>query len=342
MPSNNKSELNESEIRIRHIAFSLPHETIDLETLELSQEDHERLTRLGQRFSHQSDTDSTSLMIEAAKKAISILNDPAGQIGMVISAPSLISAFGLEIPAVAIRSKLRLEKAECLNLSQGCVGALRAIEMAATYLKARPELKNVLVTIGCVASSLTLNLTHGGFYWGDGATAVLITSDPGPGLHFANYRESAAEKDWDAMKIRFGDGRPVEKCTSPEDFNIVVDFPDMRAQADYIAAELVHFDTVIEALMEKYSLRDEQIDALILPSFGQNRVEMLLRNHQSLKDRIKTDFSYGHMGGVDDFLFLDRYIGNSNIDNGSWIIAMTPSYTSLWGGILLNYQGKTE
>jgi 3-oxoacyl-[acyl-carrier-protein] synthase III len=342
MASNKKSEPSQLDIRIRHIAFSLPHEKIDLETLAVSQDDKARLHRLGQRVSHQSNTDSTSLMVEAAKNAISVLNNPADQIGMIISAPSLISAFGLEIPAVAIRSKLGLEKAECLNLSQGCVGALRAIEMAATYLKARPELKNVLVAIGCMASSLTENLNHGGFFWGDGATAVLVTSDPGPGLHFANYAESAAEKDWDAMKIRFGDGRPSEKCTSPEDFNIVVEFPDIRAQADYISAELRHFDNVIKALMEKYLLQDEQIEALILPSFGQNRVEMLLQNHQSLKDKIKTDFSYGHMGGVDNFLFLDRYASNSNMENGSWIIAMSPSFTSLWGGVLFNYRGKTE
>ena len=324
------------------MAFALPEPTIDLETLDLSEEDRARLPRLGQSFSHRSETDSTSLMIEAAMDAVSGLDEPAREVGMIISAPSLISAYGLDIPAVAICAELGMEGAECLNLSQGCVGALRAVEMAATYLKARPDLGSVLVTVGCMASTLTRNLTHGGFFWGDGAAAILLTADPDPGLYFAGYAESAATDNWDAMKIRFGDGRPVDQCAAPEDFNIVVEFPDARAQADYVAAEHRHFDKVIEALMAEHGLQDDQLDALILPSFGRNRIDLLLQNHKSLKDRIPTDFRYGHMGGVDNFLFLDRYIAETDVNDGGWIIAMTPSFTSLWGGVLFRLNGPVN
>lgn len=327
-----------SNVRIQRMAFALPDTRIDLETLDLPENDRARLPSLGQEFSHTDDADSTSLMVEATAKVISDLEDPARQIGMVISAPSLISAYGLEIPAVAIRARLGLQGAECLNLSQGCVGVLRAVEMAATYLKASPDLENVLVSVGCKASSITQNLTHGGFFWGDSAGAILLTSAEGLGLHFAGYAESVANQNWDAMKIRFGDGRPGATCKEPEDFNIVVEFPDIRAQADYVAAEQGHFNNVIEALMARHLLQDQDIDALILPSFGRNRIGSLLQNHKPLIDKIKTDFRYGHMGGVDNFLFLDRYMNETNVKDGSWIIAMTPSFTSLWGGVLFRYR----
>ena len=309
--------------RIRGFGFCLPGEPVALESLELSPGQRDKLNRLGQEFAFVADVSSTELMVEAASDALARTGIPVDRVRHVITAPSLITGQGLEIPAVAIRARLGLRRAECLNIGQGCVGILRALQLADQFLHLAPDQGDVLVVTGCRASTVTRNLSHGAFFWGDGAAAAILSAEPGSGLHYVSYAESSSEADWGAMRIPHGDGMAAESCVVPDDLLIDVRFESAADQMLYIQGEQDRFATTLNNLVAAGGIGVEDVSALFLPSFGRNRVPQLLERFAVLRDRLGTDFRYGHMGGVDNLLFLDHYVEHRSPPDG--VSSLCPS-----------------
>lgn len=325
------------DIRFRSLEFHLPGDPHALDGLEISDEMRGKLPGLGQEFSYFSEENSTEMAIVAARSAVEESGIDMAEIGLVISAPTLITSYGLEIPAIAVRNALGLWQAECLNVAQGCVGFLSALRLASQFLSVQQGLGNVLVVTACKASTLMDNLNHGSFFWADAAAAAVVTSEPGGGLKVLAYGERSSDQDWGAMRLRHGDRRPYTECSPGDDLQLTVDFPDERAQLDYIVGEQLRCDGLISALLKADDLEATDIEAVFLPSIGANRIPHLLRTHKELRSRVKTDFRYAHMGSVDALFFLDSYLKRNTPCTSARFIAMTPAYTAQWGGVLLGF-----
>ncbi|MEE2997910.1 MAG: hypothetical protein VX700_12285 [Pseudomonadota bacterium] len=324
--------------RLISLEFHLPGEPIPVGGLYMDDEMREKLQGTGQEFTFGSDEDSTAMSVRAACAALDAAGIPAEDIGLVISAPTLITSYGLEIPAIALRAELGLENAECLNVAQGCVGFLSGLQLACSYLAAENGPANVLVVTACKASSLMDNFNHGSFFWADAAAAAIVSAGEGSGLHLCAYGERSSSQDWDAMRLHHGDARRYADALPALDLKLVVDFADQRAQMDYIVGERARCDGLISALLEAGGLAADDIDAVFLPSIGANRVPHLLGAQKDLRTRVKTDFRYAHMGGVDALFFLDLYLRAEAPPSTAHFIVMTPAYTAQWGGLLLDYR----
>lgn len=324
--------------RFLSLEFHLPGEPIPIDTLDIDDQMRTKLLGTGQEFTYVSDEDSTAMSVRAARSAIAAASISAKDIGLVISAPTLITSYGLEIPSIALRAELELDNAECLNVAQGCAGFLIGLQIASRFLNAEDGPKNVLVVTACKASNLMDNLNHGSFFWGDAAAAAVVTAGNGPGLHVRAYGERSSSQDWGAMRLRHGDTRHYAGTRPDQDLKLVVDFADQRAQIDYIVGEQARCDGLVSILLDTGKFSAEDIHALFLPSIGANRVPHLLRTQTILKKRVKTDFRYAHMGGVDALFFLDLHLKREPPSETANFIAMTPAYTAQWGGLLLEYR----
>ncbi len=326
----------ENGARIAGFGFHFPGQPIDIASLPLEKAERDRLSKLGQKVTYASDIDSTELMVAAARDALARSGATAAQIGTVISAPSLVTAYGLEIPAVAIRAALGLKQAECLNIAQGCVGVLRGIHLARQLLLAEPERGDILVVTSCRASQLTHNFNHGAFFWGDAGAAVLVTARPGPGLHVSAYAERSADAEWGAMRIPFGDLEPHALDHGPSAIGIHFSSPD--AQFDYVRGEQERFSGVLRDLIGDTSLQQPDLEALFLPSTGQNRVKTLFAEDKALIQTLKTDFSYAHFGGVDPIFSLSAYLEQRPVEGEGLFAVLSPAFTAQWAGLLLEYR----
>ena len=334
----NAAQRNNPALRIESFGFCLPGEPIPLAGLNLDPDERQRLVALGQEFTFQAhEANSTALMVEAARAALKSAGAGPRDVGLVISAPSLITAYGLEIPAVEVRATLGLVGAQCVNNAQGCIGSLLGFELAAQRLAVRRNSGAVLVVTACVASTLTKNFNHGAFFWGDAAAAVVLTDTQGPGVHFVAYAESSSVRDWGAMRVPFGDSRPVEDCKAPEDFRLAIRFAGPRDQLEYVSAERERFRLVLDSLLNSQGIKEEDLSALLLPATGRNRMSSLLQASRNLEKCVLTDFRYPHMGAVDVLLFLHEYVKNRAPADGAWIAALSPAFTAQWGGVLLRY-----
>ena len=321
--------------RIESLAFYLPGDPVSVDSLEISDDMRSKLPGTGQEFTYIADEDSTEMSVAAARNALERADLSASDIGLVISAPTLTTSYGLEIPAIALRAALGLENAECLNLAQGCVGFLAGIRLAAGFLAADDGPGHVLVVTACKASTLMDSYNHGSFFWADAAAATVLSAVDGPGLHVRAYAENSSDRDWGAMRFRHGDGQTYKNASPDDDLKLVVDFHDERAQMEYILGEQKRCEGLIAALMDSGGLGDNDIDAIFMPSIGANRVPHLLQTRKSLRAKVKSDFRYAHMGGVDALFFLDCHFKSDPPGNTANYLAMTPAYTAQWGGLLL-------
>ena len=322
--------------RIGGIGIHLPGEPIPLAEIDLPHALRRHLERTGQEITYSTGGSSTELAISAARDTLDKAGIHAANIGLVISAPTLLTGFGLEIPAVAIRAELGLANADCLNIAQGCVGALAAIRIAAQFMHCEPDRGAVLIVTACKASSLMRNFTHGSFSWGDAAAGILITAASGEGPTVEFYAEQSATADWGAMRIPVGDAS-MAPLVPDISLQINVDFPSHEAQIDYIMGEKERCGGLINSLTSAAGIDASDIKAVFLPSFGRKRVPLLLEQHPELIDRVASDFRCAHLGGVDVLYFLDSYIHNSPPLSGSWSIALSPAFTAQWGGVLIRH-----
>ena len=318
-------------IRGDGMGFYFPGEPVAIKSLPLTPEEIKRLPRLGQEITYRSlEEDSTELMVRAARQAIERSGISGSNIRLVISAPSLISSYGLEIPSVAVRAALGLKNAECINLEQGCVGVLRAIDLAAQMLAAKPDEGDILVVTSCRASRYTTNMTHGSFFWGDGAAAVIVTPSPCNGIAIVDYKEICNEVDWGAMRIPFGD---ASRSGVPD--LIQVGFANAESQIDYVRGEQFNFASIVDRLLGANGLAPSDIEAVFLPSTGKNRAPILFNDHPELFSRLNTEFKFAHFGGVDPIFSLHQYLERLAPPSGAWLLAASPAFTAQWGGLLM-------
>jgi 3-oxoacyl-[acyl-carrier-protein] synthase III len=327
---------SQTKIRIRGFGLHFPGEPVAISTLPLTADEAKRLPRLGQETTYISSDDSTALMVHASRDALERNDVAASDLRMLISAPSLMTSYGLEIPAVAIHAALGSTNAQCLNIAQGCVGVLRGIDLAAQMLAAKPDGGDIMVVTSCRASSHTRNMNHGAFFWGDAAAAVILTASPGPGLEVVSYAEVSNIENWGAMRIPFGDSINTELKQNRDDACMIqVEFDSAEGQIDYIRGEQRNFAAVVDELLSSQGLQQDDIEALFLPSTGRNRVPVLLSDHKDLLKRMKTDSRYAHFGGVDPIFSLYQHLAREAAPADSWQIVASPAFAAQWGGLLL-------
>ncbi|MBF0263586.1 MAG: hypothetical protein HQL97_17310, partial [Magnetococcales bacterium] len=225
-----------------------------------------------------------------------------------------------------------------LNLGQGCVGLMRAMQLASNQLRLFPDCGVVLVVAGSVASHLTRNQNHGNFFWGDGAVAVLmgLGDDRDGFLTYHGYAERSVARNAGAMRIGFGDADVIEHFDLHHDFHIRVAFPSDREQLEYIEGEKERLVAVVEDLTRQAGIGIEALNGVVLPSLGQNRLRVLLPADHPLRSRVICDFRHAHMGAVDAWLFLRDHLEQQPQPSGSaWYALLTPAFTAQWGGVLL-------
>ena len=303
MTSNDKVSVSVV-VQVGAIGIHLPGKPIRLAEIDQPDAVSRQLEKAGQEITYSTGGSSTDLAVSAARETLEKSGIGAADIGMVISAPTLLTEYGLEIPAVAIRAELGLANADCLNIAQGCVGVLAAIRFGAQFLRCEPDRGAVLIVTACKASSLVKNFTHGAFSWGDAAAGILITGAPGEGPTVEFYAEKSAAADWGAMRIPLGDSYTTE-VTLEKSLQIKVDFPSHEAQIDYIVGEKERCCALIDSLTGAAGIEPTDIGAVFLPSFGRKRV--LFRATPTDRPGC-IDFQCAHLGDVDVLYFLDSYL----------------------------------
>lgn len=256
----------------------------------------------------ESDTTSTDLGIEAAKKAMARINFDPLDIDLIIAASSAPEDI---YPSVAclIQKAIGAKKAACFDLRAACAGFIYSLNTARAFIKSGIY-KNILI----VAADATTKFTD----WSDRSTCVLF----GDGAGAATV--SASEKDDDIIGIELlaeGDCADyitlkVQRDNCPlakENIKNSNGFINMKGR-DVYKYVMTKIPNKIEELMKKTNTAIDDIDYFIPHQSNQRMIEALAQRLNFDESKVISNIeNYGNMSAASILVALREGIDKGTI-----------------------------
>jgi 3-oxoacyl-[acyl-carrier-protein] synthase-3 len=233
-------------------------------------------TGIGFRHMVEGDTACSDLATEAAKNAMAMAADAAGEdpahfaetIDMIVLGTASPDYFGTPSTACVVQHNIGAKNAAAFDLSAGCTGFVYGLETAAGLLNISADRKRALV-IGSEVLSKMINWDDRGtcVLFGDGAGAVVLEKAEGKsGLQKTLlYADGSGSES--LLYRRGGTRNPLKKGETYNEMPICV---EMNGQEVYNFAVKAITDT-LDALLKSQDVKIEDI-AHIVPHQANARI----------------------------------------------------------------------
>jgi 3-oxoacyl-[acyl-carrier-protein] synthase III len=310
-------------VGISAVAYALPERRVTLEALEsqgLLAGGASRLRALGFDSVHVSDVDAGELALHAVRalaqkhpfdpEAVDALFYagalPASH--MAASRGELLDGFSY--PAGRVQYEMGLLNATVTGVSQaGCIGLVRAVQLAADFLNAHPSARQALaVSADVLPSGAPREILYNVI--SDGACAVLVERDT-PRNRIIAWRNVTKGYYWDVR------ARDVEIVASY--------FPTAR--------------TIVQETLESAGVRREEIAWVIPQNVSRRSWEILfelleLRTARLFADNIA---AVGHVIAADNFINLADAMSRQLLQPGDRLLLFNFGFGANWSCMLLEH-----
>ncbi len=226
-----------------------------------------------------------------------------------------------------------------LEIRQMSNGGMAALDLAVSYLAARPGRDALLTTSDrfCLPG-IDRWRTDPGTPYGDGASAVVLTSRGG----FAKLISLAINADSDLEPLHRGD---VPFGLAPFSHRIPVDFEEAKHtfSREFGLSYGINKANAGQARVVEEALADAEMklgdaDWVILPHFGRRRLDVnYLRPYDLEPERTTWEWSrtVGHLGAGDQFASLDHLVQTGKARSGHRIVMFGVGAGYSWGCAVL-------
>ncbi|MEU7480429.1 ketoacyl-ACP synthase III family protein [Lentzea sp. NPDC042327] len=226
-----------------------------------------------------------------------------------------------------------------LEIRQMSNGGMAALDLAVSYLAARPGRDALLTTSDrfCLPG-IDRWRTDPGTPYGDGASAIVLTSRGG----FAQVLSLAINADSDLEPLHRGD---VPFGLAPFSHRIPVDFEEAKHtfSREFGLSYGINKANAGQARVVEEALADADMklgdaDWVILPHFGRRRLDVnYLRPYDLEPERTTWEWSrtVGHLGAGDQFASLDHLVRSGKATSGQRIVMFGVGAGYSWGCAVL-------
>lgn len=287
----------------------------DFKKIETSDEWIYSRTGIKSRYIAKSETTS-SLAIEAAKKAILASNVDVNKIGLVICATITPDSF---TPCVASRilKPLGINRAMAFDINVACSGFVYALNIASSLIK---DDEYALVIGGeCMSKLLDFNDRSSCVLFGDGAGAVVLEKSNNECYFYANSKTDENEiLKADSLKnVRTG--------------HTIRNFKLQMKGQDVFKFALESFDDCFKDMKVK-NLSLDDVD-LIIPHQANKRIILsVARRHEINEDKFYLNLEkYGNTSAGSIAIALDEAIRDGSIKVGNKVLLVGFGAGLSWG-----------
>lgn len=308
---------------ISAIAYELPERRLTLEELDeraLLPGGASRLRTLGFEHVHVSDVDGCELALRAVRRLAALHPfDPEGVDALfyagALPASHAVGAGGGPLdgfcyPSARLQYELGLLNASVTGVGQtGCVGLLRAVQLAADFLASHPEAARVLaVSSDVLAPDQPREILYSAI--SDGACAVLVERDA-PGNRLLAYRNVSKGYYWDV---------------------------NARA-AEIVAAYFPTARTIVRDTIAAAGLTPGDIAWVVPQNVARRSWEILMELLALPSARLYADniASKGHVIAADNFINLADAAGAGLLSRGDRLLLFNFGFGANWSCMLLEH-----
>ena len=276
---------------------------------------------------------TTSLSVEAAKKALDEAGIEAEELDMIIAATVTPDKFFPNL-SCEVQSALGAVKATAFDISAACSGFLFAMNLAKMYLESGAG-KNALI-LGAETLSKIID-------WGDRGTCVLFGDGAGAAVLCA---EEETEKKAGILHVVWGsDGaqgmvlncanRPVNNPYVKNDASLA--YAAMNGQEVYKFAVRTVPKTVLQAV-QGAGLELEEIDLFLLHQANYRIIEAVAKRLRQPLEKFPTNLQeYGNISAASVPILLDDVNRDGKIKKGSKIVLAGFGAGLTWGAAVVEW-----
>lgn len=299
----------------------------------------ERTGILERRHADLSKDTTTSMGVEAAKKAIEAAEIDKSDIDFIIFA-TLSPDYYFPGPGVLVQRDLGIDTIGALDIRNQCSGFVYALSIADQYVKTGMY-KNILI-IGSELHSRGLDMTTRGrgvsVIFGDGAGAAIISrSSDGSGILSTHLHSEGVHAE-ELSLIAPGMGKrwvtDILKDNDPEEVSY---FPYMNGQYVFKHA-VVRFSEVIMEGLQANNLDVSNIDMLI-PHQANLRISQFIQQKFKLTDDqvFNNIMKYGNTTAASIPIALTEALQAGKIKKGDLVVLAAFGSGFTWGSAVIRW-----
>lgn len=300
----------------------------------------ERTGILERRHANLSKDTTTSMGVEAAKKAIEAAKIDKNEIDFIIFA-TLSPDYYFPGPGVLVQRDLELPTVGALDIRNQCSGFIYALSIADQYIKTGMY-KNILI-IGSELHSRGLDMTTRGrgvsVIFGDGAGAAIISrsEDANSGILSTHLHSEGAHAE-ELSVIAPGMGKrwvtDILKDNNPEDESY---FPYMNGQYVFKHA-VVRFSEVINEGLQANNLSVSDIN-LLVPHQANLRISQFIQQKFKLSDDqvFNNIMKYGNTTAASVPIALTEAFQAGKIKKGDLVVLAAFGSGFTWGSAIIRW-----
>lgn len=288
---------------------------------------------IGQRHQTRDDESSTTLAIEAGKRALADAGISAEEIDLLIlstDTPDIISP--PTASSVAFGLGLR-DGAPFFDMNVSCTGFIMASEAANNFIKGNPVWKTVMV-ISVYNMTKFSPMEKGKFFciFSDGAGAAVYQRGEGEGFIDSVFIGNGSQ--WESLGIYVGGTR------YPASVDLLEGRGDVKPGLTFWKGELMNrnpelWPVIIHQLLEKTGYTLEDVDRFIFTQINRSAVVQTCQNlgigiekTHNIMDR------YGYTGNACIIMALDDALESGTVKQGD-LVCLTASGVGFTMGTML-------
>ena len=297
------------------------------------------LEKFGLRGKHIAAADEhvSDMSVSAAQKLLDEAGLDPAEVDVVLYYGSLWREYPVWQAAPWIAHRLGCENAYGLEYANVSCGTPVALRLARNFLRAEPEVRNVLLVAACRESYL-LDYSNPRsrfmFNFGDGAVAGLLVRDAGHELLGAHAITDGSF----SLQVKVPAGGSVEPASAESvagrrHYLDVADPAEMKGGLDEVS--LPNFVAAARGAVERSGARLEDIGYLA-------GIHMKRSMHEAIVDALGNPRAAylddtGHMSGVDSLLALDRAGRAGELTEGDLVLLLAAGTGYTWAAAVVRW-----
>lgn len=331
--------------KISGLGFYVPEQVVTNDDLSKIMETNnewivERTGILERRHANLAKDTTTSMGVEAAKKAIEAAKIDKNDVDFIIFA-TLSPDYYFPGPGVLVQRDLGIGTIGALDIRNQCSGFIYALSVADQYIKSGMY-KNILI-IGSELHSRGLDMTTRGrgvsVIFGDGAGAAIISrsDDPNSGILSTHLHSEGAYAE-ELSLIAPGMGKrwvtDILKDNDPNDESF---FPYMNGQFVFKNA-VVRFSEVINEGLEANNLSVSDIN-LLVPHQANLRISQFIQQKFKLTDDqvYNNIMKYGNTTAASVPIALTEAFQAGKVKKGDLVVLAAFGSGFTWGSAIIRW-----
>lgn len=286
---------------------------------------------------------AAEMAVLAARSALDRSGSFGSDVDLILHADTYYQ--GRDVWAVASYVQHETVDNQCpaIEIRQMSNGGMASLELAASYLIARPERSDALLTTADRFCSPGFDRwrTDPGTPYADGGAALVLSRRGG----YARLRALAVHADPVLEPLHRGDepfGTTPLAHGAPLRFDGAARAFNRRHGMSFSMRRIAEGQsTVLERVLAEAEVELDDIDWFVLPNFGYLRLESFYYNRYGI-DPDRTTWNWGrtvgHLGAGDQFAGLDHLVTSGMATPGSTCLLLGVGAGYSWGGAVVEIQ----